>query len=558
MREGGDGIDPGKRLIRVDTAAAQSLATRAAHWFERLTWRTPIHDMRLKGLHPPKLLAIPLDPLPGDAVRGRAILDGDGVPDVDAPGAGAAVHDFRWLRDLAATGDRVQAVTAAELLAARWLDAHGERVGEATWRPDVCAVRLMMWTAHAPLLLSSSDLVFRSAVLNAVARMARHLDRAAEKAPAGSERIIAWCGVVAGGLLVPAAETRRAFGEAGLARAFATGMDADGGLVSRSPAALLDTLAAAALLRAAYEARRVEVPAMLAGAMGRMVPPLLGVALGDGGLSSWQGGAAVPAARVRAVLDAGGLVGRPLRQPRDWGYQRLAHGAAVVVIDAAPPPAAAVAGGGCAATLAFELSDGAERLVVNCGGAHTAALRGQAALARGLRTTAAHSTLVVADANSTAIHADGTLGRGVAEVELSRQESEAGSRIEARHDGYVRRLGFAHRRQLILSADGRELRGEDALLPAGRRRGGSGATFALRFHLGAGVQATATADAQAALLRMPGGAIWQFRASAGTLAIEDSVWTDGAGRLVPTQQVVVTGGAAPGGASLSWVLRKAR
>src|SRR5436305_6547269 len=62
-----------------------------------------------------------------------------------------------------------------------------------------------------------------------------------------------------------------------------------------------------------------------------------------------------------------------------------------------------------------------------------------AALGEGLRTTAAHSTLVLADSNSTAIHPDGSLGRGVVEVELARTESENGSRIEASHDGYVDR-----------------------------------------------------------------------------------------------------------------------
>ena len=60
------------------------------------------------------------------------------------------------------------------------------------------------------------------------------------------------------------------------------------------------------------------------------------------------------------------------------------------------------------------------------------------ATAQALRSTAAHSTLTLADSNSTALHPDGTLGRGVGEVELSRQESEAGSRIDATHDGYAR------------------------------------------------------------------------------------------------------------------------
>src|SRR3546814_917774 len=116
---------------------------------------------------------------------------------------------------------------------------------------------------------------------------------------------------------------------------------------------------------------------------------------------------------------------------------------------------------GCASTNAMEISDGPYRLVVNCGGAALAGATIPEDLAQGLRTTAAHSTLVLDDRNSTAILNDGTLGRGVTEVELERQELEQGSRLEISHDGYVRRLDFIHRRLLLMGPDGREIRGED-------------------------------------------------------------------------------------------------
>ncbi len=107
---------------------------------------------------------------------------------------------------------------------------------------------------------------------------------------------------------------------------------------------------------------------------------------------------------------------------REWGYQRLVAGPVVLVADCAPPPAAASASGS-ASTLAFEMSDGARRLIVNCGGARPSG-RLDAGLAAALRTTAAHSALTLADTNSTAISPDGTLGRGVVEVALDRREDE--------------------------------------------------------------------------------------------------------------------------------------
>jgi uncharacterized heparinase superfamily protein len=193
--------------------------------------------------------------------------------------------------------------------------------------------------------------------------------------------------------------------------------------------------------------------------------------------------------------------------------------------------------------------------VVNCGGAGLTGATIPAALARGLRTTAAHSTLVLADSNSTAILPDGTLGKGVTEVEIDRRENEAGSRLEMSHDGYARRFGLIHRRTLILPPSARELRGEDVLLPAPRakKRGDTG--FAIRFHLAPGVEASLTADGQGALLRITGGPLWQFRASGGTLTIEESLWVDGSGIPHPVEQLVISGASPAGGANVGWIFK---
>lgn len=571
-----DSIDEGRRLMRIGGAGGLSLAERLAERLLRLAWQTPIHALRLKGRHPLKLIAVPDDPIAGDVARGHALLDGDlayggemraiAALDMKRPDTSAAyaehLHAFAWLRDLSTVATRGVGAPIAEALMARWLDAHADTIDPLAWRPDLWGRRILFWTAHAPLILSSADLVYRSRVLNVLAKGARHLDRGADKTPPGAGRIAAWCGMVAAGLLIPGGDPRQAFGEAGLARALGTSLFDDGGSVSRSPAMLLDSIALLTMLREVYAARRLELPEGVAAALVRMVGALLGTMHGDRALSSWQGGGPDAPDHIAAVIAASGVRTRPLRQAGDWGYQRLATGSVVLVVDAAPPPVARAIDGGCASTLAFEFSDGAHRIVVNCGGSAMAAGSLPAALVQGLRTTAAHSTLIVGDSNSTAIHADGTLGRGVGEVELGRQESDAASRIEASHDGYVRRWGFVHRRQLMLSAGGRELRGDDALLPRGRRPRAGTTPFAVRFHLGAGVRASPTADGLAALLRLPGqgsgsGAMWQFRVRGGTLAIDDSVWIDGAGRAVASQQLVVTGEAAAGGASVSWAFKRA-
>lgn len=566
-----DGIEPGRMLIRVDSDHGLSLTERLANHFHRLAWRTPLHSLRLRGRYPLKLLGVPVDPLPGDVRTGEAILAGriehrgEAIDLVGLDFTNLSVsarlfdhlHSFAWLRDLA-TIDRAHSAAIAERVVAHWLAVHGGKVSQAVWRPDLCARRILFWSAYAPIILSSRNLVYRSAVLNGLARQARHLDRSADKAPRGLQRVIAWSGIVAAGLLIPGGEGRRLHGEDGLARALEGAMTSDGGLFDRSPLSLLRLVEGLSQLFGVYAMRRLDPPAPIAGALGRAVPALLGIMHGDGGLSSWQGSGPVGATRVEAAIQASGIRTRPLRQVSDWGYQRMAGGHTRVIIDAAPPPVQRLAHGGCASTLAFELSDGPHRLVVNCGGPGGGSADFPAGLADALRATAAHSTLVIADTNSTATYPDGSLGRGVSEVACDRSETDGGSRFEASHDGYVRRFGFLHKRQLQFSANGRELAGEDLLLPVGRRvRMRQVQQIAARFHLSPKVEVTQTADGLGALLRIEGGPLWQFRCKGGTLTIEESLWVDEGGWPRMTHQLVIGTEAPAGGASVSWLFRRA-
>ena len=68
---------------------------------------------------------------------------------------------------------------------------------------------------------------------------------------------------------------------------------------------------------------------------------------------------------------------------------------------------------------------------------------------------------------------------------------------------------------------------------------------------------TATADGQGALLRIRGGAVWQFRCRGGQLMVEDSVWIDGLARPQATLMLSVAGETPPDGITVSWELKRA-
>ena len=525
---------------------------------------------RLKRSRQPlKLVAVPRDHVVGDRQRGESLLAGRltfgsemiALGDFDFAQLGAHgvlaehVQGFSWLRDLGAAASRDKGARLAEALAGRWLLAHGTRVDDA-WAPHLWGERILFWAAYAPYILSSTDGGYRSALLNTLARGARHLDSHADKTPSGLKRVTAWCGVIAAGLLVQGGVTRIARGEAGLGRALALSQFDDGGLVSRSPFEQLQLVDRLGLLRACYFAAKQTLPESIEAAAAAALAALHGVTLGDGALSSWQGCNPGEAARLSALVEGCGLRARPLRQARGWGYQRMSALGTIVVLDAAPPPPQKISAQGCASTLAFELCDGNQRLIVNCGGPGSLPSSLPPALVEGLRTTAAHSTLVLDDTNSTNILADGSLGKGVEDVTIERSEDNDASRLEASHDGYVRAFGLFHKRSLMLGNDGKELRGADQLQPKGRKKIRESAAYSVRFHLAPGIEVTITADGMGAILRSKGAPPWNFRCRGGSLTTEESLWIDGRGQPHRTTQLAVVGEVSSLGGEIGWQFRR--
>ena len=551
--------------IEPETGRALVPAEQARSLFGRLTGllgfgrRTPI-----------RLLAVPRDPVLGDKHRGGALLDRQfeygrhafamealhpSDPTLPAEVA-ERLHAFAWLRDLGAAATYERGAATAEALTRSWLQSLPEKPEGLAWRADLWGRRILFWTAYAPYLLATRDSDYRARLLRLIPQGVRQIERNADRLQAGLPRIAAWCGAVAAGLLVQGAEPKLERVEAGLAKAIRTGLTEDGGLISRAPHQQLELVELLAMLRAAYATTSHGLPEWLEDAQDGATSALLAVTLGDAGLSSWQGGNPADPHRVVAALEAAGADSRPLRQSRFWGYQRLQGKDAILVMDAAPPPTAQALAGGCASTLGFEMTDGIQRLIVNCGGAgETSHLPVE--LTHLLRSTAAHSTLTLGDCNSTAILDRGALGKGVGEVTLERGTRDGFAMVEATHDGYLRRFGLLHQRQLLLSPDGKTLIGQDVLIQQGKRAKADTIPFAVRFHLAPDVEVIRTADGRGALLRLPGKKAWQFRARGGELSAEDSLWIDGDAEPRATMQLVIGGETPAEGMTISWELKRA-
>lgn len=476
-----------------------------------------------------------------DVARGSPFL-------VEAPSQACAVdlHGFAWLRHLAAA-DTAIARSNGRALVDEWLRA-GRALPRLARAPDVAARRLRALLAHGPILLADASPRFRARAFALLADHVTRLDRAARRRTNAPGRVDAAIAVAAAAAVL---DVPKPFADRALAR-LAIALDAailpDGGPLSRCPDALLDLLPALLPAVAATEARGRAVPPAVRAAIDRAGPMLAFFRHADGTLARFNGTGATRARLMSIVADALPEPGAPPLNARHVGYQRLEAADIVVLVDTGPPPPAPFAGRAHAAPLAFELSDASGPVVVNCGAAPPTA---GPSLARALRATAAHATLVIAEEEAAPTRPRRPDGYGRIEsvpdaaamtVRVERHPGEGRTVVRATHDGWRARFGIVHERTLSLESDGGALAGRDSLLGPGSAEP---LPFAIRFHLHPAVKTSVSPSRRAVVLTAADGTIWRFGVEeAVDLAVEESVFVTPDGAVVSTRQIRLAATAA--------------
>ena len=508
-------------------------------------------------------------PWPADSQAGQALLSGEfrfagetirePRPLSRPTGATLAWREgldrFDWLGDLRAAGAPGAQAAAVELTR-RWL-GENLRYREDTWRGDILAARLRNLLVHSGYLVTGSDADpgFRALLMGSLYRQAAHLARALPDGLYGAALLEAVIALMIAGLMLPRGERLLMKGRKLFGRELPRQLLADGGHVERSPQVMLELLIRLIDLRDVFAAARRPLPDSLQITIETLASVVLMLCHGNGQLARFNDTAELDPLLVEAALRRAGGRLRPLNQLPLTGFQRMGCGRTLVLVDCGAPPRHGLDSHAHAGTLAFEMSVDGDPLIVNCG-AHPWSREWQQVQ----RTSAAHSTMIVDNVNSSmllppkkAIGGGLKMG-GIAlkpEIVTSRREETNGQIwLDLSHNGYEEGFGLIHRRRLYLSAEGEDFMGEDQLVGKG------GNSFALRFHLHPGVQVSITQNGQAALMKLAKGSFWRMRVQGGELALAESAAIGAGGRVRRTQQLVIMGPIESDKTEVKWLIQR--
>ena len=488
---------------------------------ERLYRRSGLFRWRLRGSGDGKLRAGLQDPWRGDAALGAELSAGRTQPDRD-PESWAA---FGWLRDLRADGSNEARARTRDLIAS-WI-SQNQSWRLPDWRPDLMGRRLAMLAMNFGWYGDSADEAFQRRLAASVEMQIRCLAIDWRRMKLVDDQVGALRGIaLAEAAMSGDADRIEALLDMLMPKLETLVLD-DGGHASRMPDRQV------ILMRRLVETR---IATSLVGADGtrlsetidRMGGILRMWRHGDGRVAHFNGGGGIAAETVEQTLLRAGTRSKTIQQAPYSGFLRLGSGRTVVIMDAGEPAAnedGVVSGFG---TLGFEMSVGPTRLVVNSG-----QMMRDPTLRKVMCSTAAHSTLGLDNQNSTRPQ-DGRVAR-VSGVEVG--EAQGGLLAVASHDGFEASHGIIHHRKLYLRTGGANLRGADTLEYTGAP-GEIPALANIRFHLHPRVTAAQLANG-AVLMKIRGSRVgWTFKASGGTVEVDNSVYFEDGVRQA-SQQILV-------------------
>ncbi len=532
-----------------------------------------LYRWRFGGAIPDRLLIAPTDirtadpTIAADIYAGLFVFCGQAVEtdgrspfEVTPPSEvwARVLHGFGWLRHLRAA-DRAISRSNARALVEDWIRLYGD-YDAFSWRPEIVSRRILSWLAQSPIILQDADRAFYRRFMKTLMRQVRYLRYASMDLADGLPRLQAAIALTAAGLSIS--------GQTRLIRQSAKRLDqeiarqilADGGHVSRNPAALPEILLDLLPLRQAFTAQSVDPPRAMQTAIDRMMPMIRFFRHGDGALAHFNGVGGSRSDLIALIFAYDDVRGSPVQNAVHSGYQRVTAGESVVIVDTGPPPPMMLSQHAHAGCLSFEMSAGANQIIVNCG-ASPETLPNWRLVAR---ATAAHSTAVLNDTSScrfiTGGYAHDRLGpviiSGPRHVTVDRDSGEEGETLWLSHDGYAALFGIIHERRLIVSPDGLSVSGEDRFSAS---HGGavrhSRDRFALRFHLHPSVASNPLETGARVHLVLGDGETWLFSAPGSEISIEESVYLSDIHGHRDTEQLVISGRASQTPAVM-WSLRR--
>ena len=452
------------------------------------------------------------------------------------------LHEFLWLNTLDIKTSKITTQNIIE----NWIE-NNNTYNQETWRTDILGKRIIAWISNTNLTLDTSNIIYRNKFILSIIKQTNHLLRNINNEKNYENKIIGCASLILIGLVFSEYKKFNQITLDILKKIIKINFDPNGFPRSRNSQELFECLKYFILIREWIKESQNSIPEFLdeiiysSGTSFNFINEYLT------NTPLFNGSTEYNHENFKSYLSQAGYLFKYKSNLRS-GYFILKNKKILLIMDVGNSTNFKFSKKYQCGCLSFEIFSGNNKLICNSG----YYFKDKHRLNTLCKTTAAHSTLYI-DNHSSCIMDKSYIKSGLKVIYKKINKEKDFDQIIASHNGYQKRYGYLHERDIKFFKKNKVFYGKDTLFKSGKE---FNANFGIRFHIYPGIKMLKTQNSHTILLSMKNGDAWKFVCLDYELMIENGIFLGKKNKLIKNENIYISGNTEKKDLSINWSLEK--
>ena len=460
------------------------------------------------------------------------------------------VHSFLWLNLI----DRKNDGRSLQKIIDVWMLKHS-KYKRKVWESSVLSKRIISWILNVDIILNNGSFYFKKNFLNSIISQTNHLKKNIKFEKNYSKRLEVLTALLLSGLVFKEYVNNFNIGIKELEKLTKDYFDDDGFPLTRNPSDLIFFSKYLLLCKECIKDAQQYIPEFLDIIINKNLKCIKEILTPNNQIPLFNGGAESNLEYFHKLLDdldyktknkkkiIGGIHSFNIRNN-------------AIFFDAGEPPKKDFSKSYQSGPLSFEYYLDGKKIITNCGFGSNISSKAELLS----RLTSAQSTLTLNDTSVTRFERNKLINRVFGNSikntfkinNLNFVEDKNQIKFTASHNGYEKKFGCIHKREISIEKQNGKLIGSDEII---KKKDGKPLNYSLRFHLYPGLTAVKTMGGNSALIQISKNKSLIFTILDESILLEKSIFLGG-NKILDNTCVTVSGNLVNKNKTIHWEIKK--
>ena len=460
------------------------------------------------------------------------------------------VHSFLWLNLI----DRKNDGRSLQKIIDVWMLKHS-KYKRKVWESSVLSKRIISWILNVDIILNNGSFYFKKNFLNSIISQTNHLKKNIKFEKNYSKRLEVLTALLLSGLVFKEYINNFNIGIKELEKLIKDYFDDDGFPLTRNPNDLIFFTKYLLLCKECIKDAQQYIPEFLDIIINKNLKCIKEILTPNNQIPLFNGGTESNLEYFDKLLDD--LDYNPKNKKKIiGGIHSFNIRNNAIFFDAGEPPKKDFSKSYQSGPLSFEYYLDGKKIITNCGFGSNISSKAELLS----RLTSAQSTLTLDDTSVTRFERNKLINRAFGNSikntfkinNLNFVEDKNQIKFTASHNGYEKKFGCIHKREISIEKQNGKLIGSDEII---KKKDGKPLNYSLRFHLYPGLTAVKTMGGNSALIQISKNKSLIFTILDESILLEKSIFLGG-NKILDNTCVTVSGNLVNKNKTIHWEIKK--